>query len=110
MSSASSASASFEPANVLLGNHQHVRRSLRIDIVEGVGMLVFVNFLGGYFPANDAAEQAVVHDTVHSSKFGDTPRCNAEVARTGKARAHYTRSEKVLQCGFWFRASRFTSI
>ena len=63
----------FQPANVLLRNHQHVRRSLRIDIVEGVGVLVFVDFLGGYFPTNDAAEQAVVHDTVHSSKFGDTP-------------------------------------
>ena len=89
----------FQPANVFFGNDQHVRRGLRIDVVEGVGMFVFVNFLGGYFPANDAAEQAVVHDTVHSSKFGDTPRCSAEVARTGKARAHYTRSEKVLQCG-----------
>ena len=54
----------FQPANVFFGNHEHVRRGLRIDVVEGVGMLVFVNFLGGYFPANDAAEQAVVHDTV----------------------------------------------
>jgi len=99
----------FQSADVLLGNDQHVRRSLRINIVEGVGMLVFVNFLGGYFPANDAAEQAVVHDTVHSSKFGDTRR-NAEVARTGKARAHYTRSEKVLQCGISFRVIRFPSV
>jgi hypothetical protein len=73
-------------------------------------MLVFVNFLGGYFPADNAAEQAVVHDTVHSSKFGDTPRCNAEVARTGKARAHYTRSEKVLQCRLWFLVIRFPRI
>jgi hypothetical protein len=29
-------------------------------------VLVFVDLLGGYFPANDAAEQTVVHDTVHS--------------------------------------------
>src|SRR5580704_7061112 len=65
----------LQSANVLFRNDQHMSWSLRIDIVEGVGMFVFVNFLGGDFPANDAAEQTVVHDTVHSSKFGDTPRC-----------------------------------
>ncbi len=65
----------FQPVNVLLGNDQHMGWSLWVDIVEREGMLVFVDFFGGDFPANDAAKQTVVHDTVHSSGFGDTPRC-----------------------------------
>ena len=46
----------LQSADVFFGNDQHMRRGLRINIVEGVGVLVFVDFLGGYFPANDAAE------------------------------------------------------
>ncbi len=49
-------------------NHKHVSWRLRVDIVEGVGMFVFVDFLGGNFSSNDPAEQTIVHDTVHSSK------------------------------------------
>jgi hypothetical protein len=82
----------FQPVNVLLGDNQDMGWSLGINIVERVGMLVFVDFLGRDFPANDAAKQTVVHDTAHSSGFGDTPRCSTEVARTGKARAYYIRS------------------
>jgi hypothetical protein len=100
----------FQPVNMSLGHDQHMGWSLRVDIVERVGMLVFVDFFGRNFPANDAAKEAVVHDTIHSSGFEDTPRCSTEVARTGKARAYYIRSEKVLQCGFWFGASRFPVI
>jgi hypothetical protein len=59
----------LQSAQVLLGNDEHMRRSLRINIVEGIYVLVFVDFLGGYFPANDAAEQTVVHDTVHSLEW-----------------------------------------
>src|ERR1700733_6623645 len=55
---------------MLLGNDQHVSRSLRIDIVEGIRMLIFVDFLRRYFPANNLAEQTVVHETVHNLRLG----------------------------------------
>jgi hypothetical protein len=58
----------LQPANMFLRNHKHVSWRLRVDIVEGVGMFVFVDFLGGNFSSNDPAEQTIVHDTVHSSK------------------------------------------
>ena len=78
----------LQAANMLFGNDQHVGRSLRIDIVEGVGMFVFVDFLGGYFPANDAAEQAIVHDT---SIVWDWRRAALQrgCRPTGEARAYY---------------------
>src|ERR1700690_2384784 len=78
---------------MLLRNDQYMGWSLWINIVEGVGMFVFVNFLGGYFPANDAAEQTIVHDTVHASGF-ETRHAKRAAVWTGKARAYYIRSEK----------------
>jgi len=74
----------LQSANVLLGNDQHVRGGLRIDIFERVGMLVLVNLFGRNFSTNDAAEQTVVHDTVHRFEIGDTPRCSAVVAGRGR--------------------------
>ena len=69
MISASSADASFRAANVFLGDHEHVRRRLRIDVLERKGVLVFVDFLGRNFTGNDAAEQAVFHDDVRLRDF-----------------------------------------
>ena len=65
----------LQPVDMPLGHDQNMGWSLRVDIVEREGMFVFVDFFGRDFPANDAAKQTVVHDTVHSSGFGDTPRC-----------------------------------
>jgi hypothetical protein len=56
-------------------------------------VLVLVDFLGGYFPADDAAEQTVSHDTSIVWDWRHT-RYSAEVARTGDARAYYIRSEQ----------------
>src|SRR5437588_6657036 len=49
----------LESGEVLLGNYQHVRGSLRIDVLEGEGVIVLVNFLRGNFVAKDAAKKAV---------------------------------------------------
>src|SRR5580704_291385 len=73
----------LQPAHVLLRNHEYMGWSLRIDVVERVGIFVFVDFLGRYFPANDAAEQAVVHKTVHSSEL-ETRRAGHEYRRDGE--------------------------
>src|SRR5439155_6536990 len=51
----------LQTANMFLGNYQHVRRSLGVDVFKGKGVLVFVDFLRRYFAANDATEQAIVH-------------------------------------------------
>src|SRR5271166_5315107 len=48
----------FQPREMLFGNDEHVRRRLRADVFEGEDMLIFVNFLGGNFSPNDAAEEA----------------------------------------------------
>jgi len=53
----------FQPPDVFLGNYQHVGWALRVDVLKGVSVLVFVNFLGGYFATDDAAEQTVIPDT-----------------------------------------------
>jgi carboxymethylenebutenolidase len=53
---------SFLQANdVFLRDNQNVRRGLRIDVLEGEGVFVFVDFLGGNFSADNAAEQALAH-------------------------------------------------
>jgi hypothetical protein len=51
----------FQPGNVFLGDNQHVGGSLRVDIVKGKGVFVFVNFLGRHFAAHNAAKQASSH-------------------------------------------------
>jgi len=49
-----------ERRNVRARNDQHVRRRLRIDVVEGDGDVVFEHFLRRDFAADDAAEEATV--------------------------------------------------
>jgi hypothetical protein len=51
----------FQSPDVLLGNHQHVRGRLRVDVLEGEGMLVFVNLLARNLATNDFAEETVCH-------------------------------------------------
>src|ERR1700722_1813405 len=53
----------LQSENVFFGNDQNMGWSLRIDIVKRISVFVFVDLLGRYLPANDAAEQTVVHDT-----------------------------------------------
>src|SRR6266852_5729045 len=53
----------LQAPDVSLGDHQHVGWALRIDVLEGINSIVFVDFLGGYFAADDATEQTVIHDT-----------------------------------------------
>ena len=78
----------LQSTQVLLGNDEHVRRSLRINIVEGIYVLVFVDFLGGYFTLNDAAEQTIVHDTSIVWDWRRTAREHG-CRQTGEARAYY---------------------
>lgn len=49
----------FQSRKMFLGNDEHVRGRLGIDVFEGEHVLVFVHFLGRNLAANDAAEQAV---------------------------------------------------
>ena len=51
----------FQTADVFLGNDEHMCWPLWIDVVECVGVLVFIDFLGGDFPTNNSAEQAGIH-------------------------------------------------
>jgi len=53
----------FQSADMLLGNDQHVRRRLRVDVLKRVGVFILVNFLRGNFTGDNPAEQTVSHDT-----------------------------------------------
>lgn len=47
--------------NVFFGNDENVRRGLRINIFEGKGVGVFIDFFGRHFATDDAAEKTVFH-------------------------------------------------
>ena len=49
----------LQAGKVFFGNHQDMCRALRIEIFEGEGMLVFVNFLGWNLAADDAARSVM---------------------------------------------------
>jgi hypothetical protein len=49
----------LESGEVLLRNYQHVRGSLRIDVLEGEDVIVLVNSLCRNLAAEDAAKKAV---------------------------------------------------
>ncbi len=49
----------FQSSKMFLGNDEDVRGSLRVDVFESEDVLVFVNFLGGDFTADNAAKEAV---------------------------------------------------
>src|SRR4051794_16252817 len=72
----------FQSANVLLGDDQHVRRSLWVDVFEGKGVIVFENFPGRNFSANDAAEQAIFHVDLRASQTPES-RCRYPSAISG---------------------------
>jgi hypothetical protein len=44
---------------MFLRDHQHVRRSLRLDVFKGEDMLVLINLLRGNLATDNAAEKAV---------------------------------------------------
>src|SRR3977135_171763 len=46
----------LQPYDVFLRDYQHVGGGFGVDVFEGEGMVVFVNFFGGDFCADDAAE------------------------------------------------------
>lgn len=60
----------FQSGEMALRNDEHVRGSLRVDIFEGVDMIVFVHFPGSNLASNDAAEEAVWvgHDSIPCGK------------------------------------------
>src|SRR5579863_1147200 len=81
-----------------------MRGSLGIDIVKGVGVLVFVNFLGGNFPADNLAEQAIFHETFHSLRL-ETRRTTERMSPgRGRRVPNISDCSRNLQCGRWCRA------
>ena len=52
----------LQSADMLLGNDQHMRRRLRVDVFKSVDVLIFIDFFGRYLTSDDAAEQTISHD------------------------------------------------
>jgi len=46
-------------SDVPLGHHEHMGRSLGMEVVESEGQLILIHRPGGSFPGNDLTEQAV---------------------------------------------------
>jgi len=55
----------FQSGKMLLGNNEHVRGRLGIDVFEGEHMVVFVHLLGGNLAAEDAAEKTIGGSVSH---------------------------------------------
>lgn len=49
----------LQSGEVALGDDEDVRRGLRVDVLEGEGVLVLVNLLGGDLAGDDLAEEAI---------------------------------------------------
>lgn len=49
----------FQIRKMPLRNNEHVGGRLRMDVLEGVNILIFMNLLGGNLAADDAAEKAI---------------------------------------------------
>jgi hypothetical protein len=49
----------FESGDVALGDDQHMRGGLRIDVFKREHVRVFVNFLGGNLAPDNPAEKAI---------------------------------------------------
>jgi len=81
----------LQTPDVFLGNHQHVGWALRINVLKGVNSIVFINFLGGYFAANDAAEQTIIHDT-SSFQFAVRQATPLPAALGGSVRVIYSQT------------------
>jgi len=56
-----------DAGNMLLGNNQHVRRGLRIDVAEGEHEVVLVNNVGGDFARGNFLEQGLLMAWVYST-------------------------------------------
>jgi hypothetical protein len=54
----------LQSGDMLFRDNKHVRRTLRIQIFESKGVIVFVNLLGWDFASYDAAEKTVRHELV----------------------------------------------
>ena len=63
----------FQSGKMSLGNDQHMRRCLRIDVFEGEHVLVFMNLLGGNLSANNAAEKAIGAESLMVSSVSNGP-------------------------------------
>jgi hypothetical protein len=48
-------------ADVATGDDQYVQRRLRVDVPDGDELVVLVNESGGNLPADNPAEEAIVH-------------------------------------------------
>ena len=57
----------LQPGEVFFGNDQYVRGGLRMDVLEGENVVVFMDFLRGRFAAEDAAKQAIGGRIAHVS-------------------------------------------
>jgi len=51
----------FQPRDVFLGNYEDVGRALRIQVFESENVVVFVDFSGRDFAAQQAAKETVSH-------------------------------------------------
>jgi len=59
----------FQSSKMFLGNDEHVRGSLGVDVFEGEDVVVLVNFLRGNFATEDAAEEAIGSSVSHGEMW-----------------------------------------
>ena len=69
----------LQAANVLLGNDQHVRRRLRVNVLDYENMLVLVNLLAGCLAGNHVAEETVGHKRKWSVASGQWPAISLKI-------------------------------
>jgi hypothetical protein len=55
----------FQSSKMFLGNDEHVRRGFRADVFKREDVVIFVNFFGRNFSANDAAEKTTAGGFAH---------------------------------------------
>src|ERR1700691_923656 len=60
-------SSFLQSSKMFLRDDEHMGRRLRVDVLKGEDILVFVNFLRGNLAAQDAAEKAVARSVGHRS-------------------------------------------
>jgi hypothetical protein len=72
----------LQSGKMFFGNDENVRGCLRVDVFEGEDVVVFVNFLGGNFAAEDAAEEAIGIGHVEFTRAG-LPGGNDTIAAAG---------------------------
>lgn len=55
----------LQSCKMLLGNHQYVRGRLRLDVLKGKEVFVFIHFFRRNLAADDAAEKAIAGGICH---------------------------------------------